>query len=117
MRQVNSALDCKRDWSINHTYFEKAIPEKTAMSENKKMAILSNDLVRRLSVIFWKKEEDSEKVKVVEHFMMQLKASGYGRRRTRDIVISGVLVWIRKRKRREECGQDFYRGAESTLKI
>ena len=31
-------------------------------------------------------------------------------------MVAGILGWMRKRKRREDQGQGFYRGAASTLK-
>ena len=79
------------------------------MSENQKMTILSSDLLRRLSVIYLEKEERRIMRKLrwwSINFIMQIKTSGNGRRRTRDILISGVLGWNRKKKRREECAQE-----------
>ena len=89
-------LDCKlwleEDGSLNHTYFEKdmrsqlVIPEKSAMAMSQKISILSNDLVRRLSNINVEKVEEEDKVRVVEHFITQLKNSGYDRMKAREIV-------------------------------
>ena len=59
--------------------------------------------------------EEGEVKKVVDQFTCQLKTSGYDRKKSREIVTSGVLGWIRKRKRRSDKGQQFYRGAASTL--
>ena len=119
-------LDCKlwfdEDWTVNHTYFEKemrtqlVIPENSAMCMRQKMSILSNELIRRLSNINIEKAEEDEKVNVVEHYTKQLKTSGYDRNKSREIVVSGLVGWMRKRKRREQEGKGFYRGAESTLK-
>ena len=47
--------------------------------------------------------------------MKQLKNSGYQRQECREIVVSGVKNWLRRRKRREEKGEDFYRSGTSTL--
>ena len=111
-----------KDWRINHTYFEKAmrsqliVPERTAMSTKQKMNIMSNDLVRRLSSINLERAEEGEVERVVEHFTVQLKTSGYARKAAREIVVAGVLGWLRKRRRRKELGISFYRGAKSTLK-
>ena len=119
-------LDCRiwynEDWTLNHTYFEKEmksqlmIPEKSAMSDKQKISILSNDLVRRLSIIKMEQVEEGEEEKVIDQFTGQLKTSGYGRKKSREIVVSGVLGWIRKRKRRLEKHGSFYRGATSTLR-
>ena len=115
----NMWFDC--DWSLNHTYFEKSmrsqlmIPANSAMSEKQKMNILSNDLIRRLSNLKIEKAEVGEEQRIIDHYTTQLKTSGYDRRKAREIVVSGVLGWIRKRRRREEQGVRFYRSAASTL--
>ena len=58
---------------------------------------------------------ESEKIEVTNHFIKQLKNSGYQRQECREIVMSGVKNWLRRRKRREEKGEDFYRSGTSTL--
>ena len=118
-------LDCKiwleDDLTVNHTYFEKdmrsqlLIPERSAMSERQKINILSNDVIRRLSNMNVEKEEEGERIRIVDHFTSQLKKSGYSRGKSREIVVAGVKGWIRKRK--EEEGKSFYRGAQSTLRM
>ena len=118
-------LDCslwfEEDWSLNHTYFEKSmrsqivIPENSAMSEKQKLNILSNDLIRRLSNVKIEKAEEGEEQRIIDHYTRQLKTSGYQRRKSREIVVSGVLGWLRKRERREKQGTGFYRSAASTL--
>ena len=105
------------------TYYEKemrtqlVIPEKSAMSQKQKMNIMSNKLVRRMSNICVDKNLEEEKMKVIDHYTNQLKNSGYERRTCREIVVSGILGWTRKIRRRKEEGRDFYRGARSTLKL
>ena len=54
-------------------------------------------------------------VGIVDKFTKQLKNSGYDRKKTRDIVVSGLLGFERKVERRKAAGEDFYRGASSTL--
>ena len=120
-------LDCKlwfnRDWSLNHTYYEKdmksqiLIPARSAMAETQRMNILSNDLVRRLSNVKIEQAEEGEVEKVIEQYTKQLKTSGYDRKKCREVVTSGVVGWIRKRRRREDQGMSFYRGAASTLRL
>ena len=119
-------LDCKiwmmEDWSMNHTYFEKEmrnqmlIPERSAISSKQKMSILSNEAVRRLSKVNIEKLGEEEAAEVLEHLTTQLKTSGYDRRQSREIIISGVKGPRRKMRRRLDQGIDFYRGAVSTLK-
>ena len=55
------------------------------------MNILSNDLVRRTSSIKIKRAQEGEEQRVINHFTSQLKASGYSRSRSREIVVAGVL--------------------------
>ena len=92
------------------------IPEMSAMAQKQKMSILSNELVRRMSNIYVEKNSEEEKIRVTDHFTNQLKNSGYDRRTSREIVVSGILGWTRKVRRRKEEGKDFYRGARSTLR-
>ena len=70
------------DGIIYHSYFEKemksqfTIMQRTAMSEHQKMSILSNELVRRLSNIH--RDVVQEEIhEVIEHYVGQLKKSGY----------------------------------------
>ena len=52
----------------------------------------------------------------MDHMTTQLKGSGYTRRQSREIIVAGMLGWMRKRRRRQAEGRDFYRGAASTLR-
>ena len=95
-----------------HSYFEK--PMRTPyviMSEHQHMSILANELVRRLSNVH-PEVIDQEIVEIIEHYMLQLKTSGYDRSQAKEIIVSGVIGWKRKRRRREA---EFYRSAKSTL--
>lgn len=109
------------DGQIVHTYFEKpmksqlVLMERTAMGEQQKYQILSNELIRRLSKIspkIWKKE----KIDIVDQFTRQLKNSGYGRKEARQAIISGIVGYERKCAKRRKDGMNFYRNAASTLK-
>ena len=108
--------------SINHTYYEKEmrnhilIPERSAMPIKQKMNILSNEIIRRLSNIKVECAEEKEVVKVMDQFTVQMKGSGYDRKKTKEVVEAGALGWMRKRKRREEERTKFYRSASSTLR-
>ena len=88
------------DGIMRHSYFEKAmktqytVMQRSAMSEHQRMAILSNELVRRLSTVHRDVVEE-EIGGVIETYISQLKTSGYGRKQTREIVICGVVGWRR----------------------
>ena len=105
---------------LYHTYFEKAmknqvtIMQRSAMSEHQRMAILSNELVRRLSNIH-RDVVEQEMETVIEHYISQLKNSGYNRKQARETVVCGVVGWRRKLERREKQGQKQYLEAQETL--
>lgn len=107
--------------TIMHTYFEKemrtpfVVMRRSAMGEQQRMAILSNELIRRLSNV-GKEVVEAEVFGIIEHYIYQLKMSEYERSQARDIVCSGVIGWKRKIQRREKEQQGFYRHGKSTLK-
>ena len=53
---------------------------------------------------------------ITETLIQELKNSGYNRKSSRGIIVSGVLGWKRKIARRIQEGTPFYRSAASTLK-
>jgi hypothetical protein len=87
------------------------IMQMTAMSEQQKMSILGNELVRRLSNIHRDVVEE-ELEPVTEHYISQLKNSGYDRKQAREVITCGMVGWLRKLERR---GQGQYLAARMTL--
>ena len=89
------------DGILFHSYYEKTIKnqftvmQRSAMSEHQRMAILSNELVRRLSNINRGVVEE-EIVRVIEQYASQLKTSGYGRKQARRWERRG---WMKRRRR------------------
>ena len=78
------------------------------------MSILRKALVRRLSNIH--RDVVKEELEgVIEHYVSQLKTSGYTRKQTKEVVICVVVGWRRKLERRERAGQQQYLRAEETL--
>ena len=108
------------DGIIFHSYYEKpmktqyTILQRSAMGEHQRMAILSNEMVRRLSTIHREVLEE-EMEGVIEQYVRQLKTSGYGHKQTREAVICGVMGWRRKIERRERQGTKQYLEAKDTL--
>ena len=106
---------------IIHSYYEKwmkspyQIMEKSAMGEQQRYSILSNELIRRLSNLH-QKIEMTEKINTIERFIQQMKTSGYSRGQTREAVVSGLMGFSRKIVRKKRKGDDFYRSAAMTLK-
>jgi hypothetical protein len=105
---------------ILHSYFEKemrtpfVIMKRSAMSEQQRMQILSNELIRRISNVQMS-IVDEEMPEIIEHFTTQLKTSGYDRRLAKEIISCGVVGYRRKVMRRDREGRGFYRHASSTL--
>ena len=106
---------------IHHSYYEKpmrtqlVLMRNSSMSIQQKMDILSNELVRRLSVVGGGVSRQ-EKVAIVDHYTKQLINSGYDRTMCREIVVCGLKVMRTKVLRRKKAGEKFYRTARSTLK-
>ena len=69
-----------------HSYFEKSMKrpyqgmERSAMSEQQRYSILSNEVIRRLSNVHESIGQE-ERLSIVEKFIQQLKTSGYSRLR------------------------------------
>ena len=93
-------------WGLNHSFFEKAMRtpyvtmRRSAMSDNQKYSILSNDLVRRLSNINRDKITLEEMLTVIERFIQMLVTSGYDRKQSREVIVSGLRGWKSKIRRR-----------------
>ena len=103
-----------------HSYYEKemrtpyVIMKRSALGEHQRVSILANELIRRLSNVHL--SIINQEIKgIIEHYVGQLKMSGYDRSQTKEIITCGVVGWRRKVERREREGRGFYRLAKSTL--
>ena len=94
------------DGVIFHSYFEKdmktplILMKNTAMCEQQKYSILSNELVRRLSNIGTGISLE-EMVNVIDRFSKQMKNSGYLRKEVWEAVVSGIKGYERKKGEKE----------------
>ena len=68
--------------------------ESTALSRQSIMAIMSNELRRRLEV-FSENLPLKERISVVDKYTQQLVNSGYNRKQIREIIISALTGYIR----------------------
>jgi hypothetical protein len=108
-------------WMMIHSYFEKSmktpyqVMERSAMSEQQRYSILSNELIRRMSKVHLSIGQE-ERLSIVEKFIKQLKTSGYSRLQAREAVVSGLVGMKRKMDRKHKLGEEMYRSAASTLK-
>jgi hypothetical protein len=107
--------------NFSHSYFQKEMKSplvlmcKSAMSGQQKFSILSNELMRRLGNIAADVPHE-ERLAVVKRFTVEMKNSGYGRKGTREAVISGLKGHAKRRENRVKEIGHFYRTAQETLK-
>ena len=74
--------------------------ERSAMSNNSKYSIMTNELRRRFEVMH-DKVGIKEKTAVVDKYTQQLMNSGYSRNQIREIILSAVRGYERKERERK----------------
>ena len=87
----------------------------SALSDNQRYSILSNELIRRLSNTNHVDQDMEDVHNIIETLIQELKNSGYNRKYSREIVVFGILGWKRKIARRIQEGKPLYRSAPSSL--
>ena len=100
-------------------YFEKetcsrmTVQQKTAMNENTKIQVVSNDLVRRL---LNSSEElgSKEKARIVDQYGQKLLDSGYSREQTIRILVAGIKGFEGKVERCRKEGRRLRRRANES---
>ena len=106
---------------MEHTYFEKQMKnqvllvERSSISRNQLMSIMSNEMRRRLEVI-GEKVPKEEKNKVVNKYIQQLINSDYNWKQIHEIVVSGLKGNNRREKRREKLGIPKFRSGKYSLR-
>ena len=90
------------------------VMKKSAMCQQSRISILSNEMIRRLSNCNWMERDTTEKRKVIEQYVVELKKSGYGRMESKEVILCGMKGWKTKMERRELEGR-MYRNGRSTL--
>ena len=87
------------DGSLQHNYFQKAmktpfvVMRRSAMAQQQKLSILSNELVRRLSNTEFASKDHSERVLVIDQYTSELKVSEYNRLEVKEIICCGIRGW------------------------
>ena len=105
---------------ISYRYYEKPtttntmVQKRSALEENSKAQILSNDLVRRLG------NTDTRQVKntlgeVVDQFGRKLMTSGYSLKQARKITLGGIRGWERKLERAKTEGRRIFKTSGDSL--
>ena len=101
---------------ISFSYYQKpsvtnvTVQKRSAMGENNKIQILSNDMIRRLSNMDPRQKKE-EIAKVVDSYAVKLLTSGWDEEQVRRIVLGGIRGWERKKMRAIEEGRNLYRTA------
>ena len=101
---LNMMIRVEADNSISYIHYEKptttytVVQRRSALDENSKVQILSNDLMRRLG-----NSDDRQggavKRRVVDQFSQKLLTSGYSITQSRRIILNGIRGWESKRRR------------------
>ena len=105
---------------LRYEFFEKpmcnklCMLEQSAMTESSKIAILSQDLVRRMLNTDVKTSQ-SRRNEIVDSFTAKLKRSGYKKTQIIEIAKSGLKCFMRKVRSAEKSGLGLHRSSGSTL--
>ena len=95
---------------VSFSYFEKStvtnvmIQRRSAMEENARIQILSNDMRRRLSNTDPRQGRE-EHIRVVDMFAKKFLTSGYDRTQVMRIILGGIRGWERKKERARKEGR------------
>ena len=82
-------------WGICHSYFEKEVRsqilvmERSAMGNQSKYAIMTNELHRRFEVVH-ERIDQKEKLEIVNKYTQQLVNSGYDRGQIKEMIVSDL---------------------------
>ena len=86
---------------LRHSYYEKPITSKKMMMEKSahpmrsKMAVLSQEVIRRMRNTSLKLPM-SERIRILDQMMIKLRASGYNESQRYEILYSGMLGYCRR---------------------
>ena len=109
----------KRSNLVSFRYYEKPtttnvmVMKRSALEENTKIQILSNDLVRRLGNTD-QRQDDKVRRDVVDQFAKKIITSGYSVQQARKIILNGIRGWERKVVRSRKDGK-LYRTAKESF--
>ena len=100
---VWAGKDKERDETVYYEYYEKkvtlplVIMKRSAISENMKRTVLSQELIRRMRNTDVRIGKE-KKVKIVEKFMRKMRRSGYDEKQRKEMLRAGLLGYYRMRK-------------------
>ena len=107
---------------VSYRFYEKPsttntmVPKRSALTENSKLQILSNDLVRRLSHTDIRQDKKTLS-QVIDQFGRKVLTSGYSLHQARKIAINGIRGWDRKKDRMLRDSGRLFRTSRESLKV
>ena len=111
---MDTSLRVDRKNQVQFKFYEKptssntTVQRRTAMGEDTKIQIVSNDLVRRLK----NNSEDlgqGAKVEIVDNYTQKLRNSGYTREQLKKIISNGITGYEGRRRRCLKEGRFMHR--------
>ena len=116
---LDTSLQVDLNNHIKFKFFEKPvgpgrlIQKKTAMPENSKVQIISNEMIRRL-LNSGEDLQEEKYIEIVDSYAQKLVNSGYGINQVRRMLISGIRGYGGKVNRCKELGIDLRRTANKS---
>ena len=116
---MDTSLKVDEKNRILHKFYEKpeaaknTVHFKTAMGENPKIKILSQEMVRRLLNTSEEVEEEHI-IEITDEYAKKLHNSGYRKEQIRKIILAGVKGYGAKLKRSREQGIPLRRTAKES---
>ena len=117
---LDTAIRISEDNQILFKYWEKptssnrTIQMRTALGENQKIQILTQEMIRRLGNTM-EGLEDGLYCRIVDDFSQKLYNSGYGEEQIRRIIVAGIRGWGGKIARCKAEGRRVRRTAKDSL--
>ena len=118
---LDTNLRVEKDNQISYKFYEKptstntVIRKESALSENQKIQILSQELVRRL---FNTKETLNKEYRslIINEYTQKIINSGYSSDQVKKIILSGVKGYFGKvrRRRKDQVGKRIHRTAQES---
>ena len=116
---MDTSFKVNQDNRVLYKFYEKptcsnlTAQQRTAMGEDSKVQILSNDLIRRLK----NNSEDlgaGAKRKIVDQYAKKLRTSGWSMEQTRRIITNGIKGYESMRRRCVEQGKRLHKSSEES---
>ena len=117
---LDTCLQVDRENIVQFRFFEKptssniTVQKRTAMGENAKIQVVSNDLLRRLLNNSERLGAEAKRM-VVDSYAQKLRNSGYKGDQLKRIVLNGIKAYEGKRRRCFENGRNLHRTSKDSM--